>query len=321
MNHALDRLAEELDLASEGNERVRFEFGHACVLRVRHLLEESEVERCVGELGAYLAGTTSREQLRAIATKGCRSCQPPSRLEVHRRLRPCRGIGHVRGGQGLGGQGARGRELRRLCRRVRPRRLRSGRGARVRSSWSLRGKYVRCQISLAELIDATEMTSKRPTTIAEYIQEAPRASQAHLREVYAILKSVAPQAEEAIKWGTPFFVEPDSCSHSRRTRRTANFAPTPAALEAFRKELADHKTTKNFLQVPYDKPLPEELIRKIAEYPPAQCARTQRRCLLVTRAGKKRGRELESRRVRSQPSTMTGAPTSTRPGKSSLIDH
>lgn len=69
MNNALDRLARALDLAHEGNERLRLEFGHACVLRVRHLLEESEVERCVAELGAYLAGTTSREQLRACAVK------------------------------------------------------------------------------------------------------------------------------------------------------------------------------------------------------------------------------------------------------------
>jgi len=69
MNDALDRLARELDLADEGHERLRLEFGHACVLRVRHLLEESEVERCVAELGAYLAGTTSRDQLHACAVK------------------------------------------------------------------------------------------------------------------------------------------------------------------------------------------------------------------------------------------------------------
>ena len=52
------------------------------------------------------------------------------------------------------------------------------------------------------------MASKRPTTIAEYIEAAPREGQPHLRRLYAILKSVAPKAEEAIKWGTPFFVEP-----------------------------------------------------------------------------------------------------------------
>ena len=110
------------------------------------------------------------------------------------------------------------------------------------------------------------MASKRPTTIAEYIQAAPRESQPHLRRLYAILKSVAPQAEEAIKWGTPFFVEPRFLFAFSTHKAHCNFAPSPAALEAFRKELADHETTKNFLQIPYDQPVPEDLIRKIAEY-------------------------------------------------------
>ena len=110
------------------------------------------------------------------------------------------------------------------------------------------------------------MASKRPTTIAAYIQAAPRESQPHLRRLYAILKSVAPQAEEAIKWGTPFFVEPRFLFAFSAHKAHCNFAPSPAALEAFREELADHETTKNFLQIPYDQPVPEDLIRKIAEY-------------------------------------------------------
>ena len=40
----------------------------------------------------------------------------------------------------------------------------------------------------------------KPTTIAQYIDAAPPAGQSHLRELYAILKSVAPDAEETIKW-------------------------------------------------------------------------------------------------------------------------
>ena len=40
------------------------------------------------------------------------------------------------------------------------------------------------------------MAGKRPTTIAEYIRAAPREGQPHLRRLYAILKRVAPEAEE-----------------------------------------------------------------------------------------------------------------------------
>jgi len=110
------------------------------------------------------------------------------------------------------------------------------------------------------------MASKRPTTIAEYIRAAPRAGQPHLRRLYAILKSVAPEAEETIKWGTPFFVEPRFLFAFSAYKAHLDFAPSEAALQAFRKELEKHKTTKNYLQIPYDKPLPANLIRRIAKY-------------------------------------------------------
>ncbi len=110
------------------------------------------------------------------------------------------------------------------------------------------------------------MASKRPTTIAEYILAAPRVGQPHLRKLYAILKQVAPDAEETIKWGNPFFVEPRFLFAFSAHKAHVNFAPSVAVLAQFRKELAKHKTTKSFLQIPYDKPLPAALIRRIAKY-------------------------------------------------------
>ena len=55
----------------------------------------------------------------------------------------------------------------------------------------------------------------------------------------------------------------DALLHGRRPARGEVMA---SAMEAFGKELEAHKTTKNFLQVPYDQPLPEDLIRRMAEY-------------------------------------------------------
>ena len=108
--------------------------------------------------------------------------------------------------------------------------------------------------------------TKHPTTIAAYIRAAPREGQPHLRRLYAILKRVAPEAEEAIKWGTPFFVEPRFLFAFSAHKAHLDFAPTAAGLEPFRQELEKHKTTKGLLQIPYNQPLPEELVRKIAEY-------------------------------------------------------
>lgn len=109
------------------------------------------------------------------------------------------------------------------------------------------------------------MTGKRPATIAEYIDAAPPEGQPLLRELYALLKSVAPEAEEAIKWGTPFFVEPRFVFAFSAHKKHCSFAPPAAALERFRKQLEKHKTTKGTLQLPYAEPLPEELVRRLAE--------------------------------------------------------
>ena len=117
----------------------------------------------------------------------------------------------------------------------------------------------------APAVEAPATAGKRPTTIAEYIRAAPRAGQPHLRQIYAILKNVAPEAQETLKWGTPFFVEPRFLFAFSAHKAHLDFAPTAAGLDPFRKELEKHKTTQGILQIRYDQPLPEELVRKIAE--------------------------------------------------------
>ena len=110
------------------------------------------------------------------------------------------------------------------------------------------------------------MASTRPATIDEYIDAAPPAGRAHLRRLHEILAEVAPHAQQAIKWGAPFFIEPRFLFSFNANKAHLNFAPSQAAMKHFHQELQKHKTTLNYLQVAYDEPLPEALIRKIAKY-------------------------------------------------------
>ncbi len=109
------------------------------------------------------------------------------------------------------------------------------------------------------------MTREQPRTIAAYIDASPSQAQPHLRRLYTLLKSIAPDAEEAIKWGTPFFIEPRFLFAFSAHKAHLNFSPTAEGLEPFQQELAAFKTTKGLLQIPYKTPLPEALIRRIAE--------------------------------------------------------
>ncbi|MGJ8696755.1 MAG: iron chaperone [Verrucomicrobiaceae bacterium] len=104
------------------------------------------------------------------------------------------------------------------------------------------------------------------STIEEYIQDAPEEGQAHLRQLLAILTGVAPDAEQVMKWNTPFFIEPRFLFAFSAHKAHLNFTPNAGALEVFRDELQDFKTTQGSLQIPYRDPIPEDLIRRMAEH-------------------------------------------------------
>lgn len=105
-----------------------------------------------------------------------------------------------------------------------------------------------------------------PATIPAYIEAAPPQSHAHLNRIHALLREVAPEAEEAIKWGVPYLVEPRFLFSFAAFKAHLAFVTSQEILGAFREEAeADgYATTKNFLKVRYDQPLPEALIRQMA---------------------------------------------------------
>lgn len=108
------------------------------------------------------------------------------------------------------------------------------------------------------------MPAPKPTTIEEYISTAPVEAQEKLIELLLILKKVAPNAKEAIKWGSPILEENRILFAFKAFKSHINFMPTHRTLDHFRKELKEYKTGKDTIQLPYDKPLPKTLIRKIA---------------------------------------------------------
>jgi uncharacterized protein YdhG (YjbR/CyaY superfamily) len=110
------------------------------------------------------------------------------------------------------------------------------------------------------------MQKVKPTTIAQYIKAAPPSAQEKLRELHTILKSVAPDAKEAIKWGSPVYEENRILFSFSAFRSHMNFMPTRRTLDHFRDELKDYKTGMDTVQFPYDKPLPKTLIKKLATH-------------------------------------------------------
>jgi uncharacterized protein YdhG (YjbR/CyaY superfamily) len=110
------------------------------------------------------------------------------------------------------------------------------------------------------------MTKIKLTNVDEYIRAAPENARATLTEIRSILKMVAPDATEELKWGKPVLIEKRILFSYSAYKSHLNFMPTGPAMAPFREELDKYTTGKDTIQFPYNKPLPKTLIQRIAKY-------------------------------------------------------
>lgn len=109
------------------------------------------------------------------------------------------------------------------------------------------------------------MTSK-PSTVEEYINSFPDAARQKIKELRSILKEVAPEATEELKWGKPVFIEKRILFSYAGFKNHLMFMPTGPSMQPFKDELKEFKTGKDTIQFSYNQPLPIELIKKIAAF-------------------------------------------------------
>ena len=106
----------------------------------------------------------------------------------------------------------------------------------------------------------------RASSVNEYIDQAPEAGRDRLKQLRSILRTAAPGATETLKWGKPVF-EMGTILFAYSAHKThLTFVPTGPALKPFESELKGYHVNKDSIQLPYDQPLPEDLIKRIAEY-------------------------------------------------------
>ncbi len=108
--------------------------------------------------------------------------------------------------------------------------------------------------------------ASRPTTVAEYIDAAPREARQKLRQMRAAVRAAAPGAVESIKWQMPSYSYKRILVIFAAHKHHIGFYPTPSAVKSFSKELSKFNTAKGSIQFPMEKPLPLPLIRKITAF-------------------------------------------------------
>jgi uncharacterized protein YdhG (YjbR/CyaY superfamily) len=107
------------------------------------------------------------------------------------------------------------------------------------------------------------MKKSKPITVDEYIAGAPKTVQDKLKELRALIKKAAPDAEERISYSMPYYHHQGRLAYfSYWTSHIGLYVPTPVLAE-HKQELTAYETTGATVRFPLGKRLPASLIRKL----------------------------------------------------------
>ena len=106
----------------------------------------------------------------------------------------------------------------------------------------------------------------RPETIDEYIEAQDEAVRPRLREVRAVLRAAIPEAEERMSWSMPTYWRGRNLIHFAASKKHLGLYPGGEAAAAFSEALKDFDVSKGTIRIPWDRDLPTELIRSIAQW-------------------------------------------------------
>ncbi len=110
-----------------------------------------------------------------------------------------------------------------------------------------------------------ETKQAQPTTVDEYISQYPEDMQQILRQVRAVIKESAPEAEERISYRMPAYFLNGPLVYFAGFKHHIGFYPTGAGIEAFKEQLGTYKWSKGAVQFPLAKPIPYDLIATIVK--------------------------------------------------------
>lgn len=105
------------------------------------------------------------------------------------------------------------------------------------------------------------------STVEEYIVQAPEEYRYLLEKLREMILETAPAGtQETISYQMPTYRYNGNLIHFALFKNHLGIYPGPAAIENFSGEIREYKSSKGAIQLPLDRPLPEELIRRILHF-------------------------------------------------------
>lgn len=108
----------------------------------------------------------------------------------------------------------------------------------------------------------------KPKDVDSYIANAAEEAQPTLKEIRKLIKSTIPEAEEAIKWGVPWYNYHGMLSGFRAYKNHVSIEIWADELQSEHREMLEekgYKTGKRTFQIKYDQKVPTTVIKQVLE--------------------------------------------------------
>ncbi|MBX2928999.1 MAG: DUF1801 domain-containing protein [Saprospiraceae bacterium] len=103
--------------------------------------------------------------------------------------------------------------------------------------------------------------------IEAYIEQFPENVQKILRQIRALIKANAPEAEELMAYGMPGYkTNKKPLVYFAAFKNHIGFYATPSGHGAFQDDLSKYKQGKGSVQFPLNQPIPYDLIERMVTF-------------------------------------------------------
>jgi uncharacterized protein YdhG (YjbR/CyaY superfamily) len=109
------------------------------------------------------------------------------------------------------------------------------------------------------------MKMKKATTVDEYISLAPPDVQAKLKEIRKAIFEAAPDAEEGMSYGMPYYGYKGRLTYFANAKKHIGLYIPPPIIENHAEDLKAYVTSVSAVQFPLTRDLPIPLIKKLVK--------------------------------------------------------
>ncbi len=102
-------------------------------------------------------------------------------------------------------------------------------------------------------------------TVEEYFAYQEEYKLPHLQKMKEVLQSIAPKAEQCLRYGVPALKEGDAYICYATHKKHIGLYADIDLMKMFSNELSEYKIINGTIHFPYDEKLPTGLIKKIAK--------------------------------------------------------